>query len=51
MLTAYIQAAMRLAHYEILEDETFYAEIPGFQGVFANADTLVHLGVSKTVNQ
>jgi len=40
MLTAYIQAAMRLAHYEILEDGTFYAEIPGFQGVFANADTL-----------
>lgn len=40
MLTAYIQAAMRHAHYELLDDSTFYGEIPGFQGVFANADTL-----------
>ncbi|RIK43212.1 MAG: hypothetical protein DCC55_06275 [Chloroflexi bacterium] len=40
MLTAYIQAAMRHAHYELLEDNTFYGEIPSFQGVFANADTL-----------
>ena len=40
MLTAYIQAAMRLAKYEILEDHTYYGEIPGFQGVWANADSL-----------
>ncbi len=40
VLTEYIQAAMRCARYEILEDGTFYGEIPGFQGVFANADTL-----------
>jgi predicted RNase H-like HicB family nuclease len=40
MLTAYIQAAMRRAHYEILEDNTFYGEIPGFQGVYANEGTL-----------
>jgi len=41
MLTDYIQAAMRQAHYEILPDDgTFYGEIPGFQGVWANADTL-----------
>lgn len=41
MLTAYIQAAMRLAHYEILEDDgSFYGEIPGFQGVWANEPTL-----------
>src|SRR5687767_6338592 len=41
MLTAYIQAAMRRAKYEILEDDgTFYGEIPGFQGVWANAATL-----------
>jgi predicted RNase H-like HicB family nuclease len=41
MLTAYIQAAMRRATYEILEDsEGFYGEIPGLQGVWGNADTL-----------
>ena len=40
MLTAYIQAAMKHARYEILDDRTFYGEIAGFQGVYANADTL-----------
>jgi predicted RNase H-like HicB family nuclease len=41
MLTGYIRAAMRKAHYEILSDDgSFYGEIEGFQGVYANADTL-----------
>ncbi len=40
MLTNYIRAALRQAHYEILEDRTYYGEIPGFQGVYANANTL-----------
>ncbi len=41
MLTTYIRTAMRRAKYEILPDDgTFYGEIPGFQGVYANADTL-----------
>ncbi len=41
MLTDYIRAAMRKARYEILPDDgTFYGEIPGFDGVYANADTL-----------
>ena len=40
MLTSYIRAAMRLAKYEILEDHTYYGEIDGFQGVWANADSL-----------
>lgn len=41
MLTKYIQAAMRKAKYEILENnEGFYGEIPGFQGVYSNAATL-----------
>jgi predicted RNase H-like HicB family nuclease len=41
MLTEYIRAAMRQAEYEILpEDKTYYGEIPGFQGVWANAKTL-----------
>ena len=40
MLTAYIQAALRRARYEILEDDTYYGEIPGFPGVYADSDTL-----------
>ena len=41
MLTQYIRAAMRKARYEILpDDSSFYGEIPGFDGVYANADTL-----------
>ncbi|MDH3671039.1 MAG: type II toxin-antitoxin system HicB family antitoxin [Gammaproteobacteria bacterium] len=41
MLTDYIQAALRHAKYEILSDNgTYYGEIPGFDGVYANADTL-----------
>lgn len=40
MLTKYIIAAMHKATYEILSDGTFYGEIPGFQGVYANAETL-----------
>lgn len=40
MLTKYIQTAMHRATYEILSDNTFYGEIPGFQGVYANAETL-----------
>jgi predicted RNase H-like HicB family nuclease len=41
MLTEYLRAAMARAHYEILGGgEGIYGEIPGFQGVFAQADTL-----------
>ncbi len=41
MLTKYIQAAMRQAQYKILPDYgTFYGEIPGLQGVYANKETL-----------
>ncbi|HTS75905.1 MAG TPA: hypothetical protein VMG40_06860 [Bryobacteraceae bacterium] len=40
MLTKYIQAAMRRAKYEILDDGSFYAHIPELQGVWADADTL-----------
>jgi len=41
MLTRYIKAAMHRARYEILpEDGSFYGEIPGFDGVYANAPTL-----------
>ncbi len=40
MLTKYIQSAMSRATYEILPDRTFYGEISGFSGVYANAQTL-----------
>jgi predicted RNase H-like HicB family nuclease len=40
MLTAYIQAAMRQAKYEILGDCTFYGEIPNLPGVYGNAPSL-----------
>ena len=41
MLTAYIRAAMRKAHYEILPDgEGYFGKIIDIQGVWANTDTL-----------
>jgi predicted RNase H-like HicB family nuclease len=41
MVRQYISAAMRLAKYEILaEDQSYYGEIEGFEGVYANAPTL-----------
>ena len=41
MLKDYLQAAMRRAKYEILEDDgTFYGHIPKCPGVWANEPTL-----------
>ena len=41
MLLEYIQAGLRHAKYEILPDGgTYYGEIPEFNGVYANANTL-----------
>ena len=41
MLTAYINAAMRKAHYEILpNNQGYFGKIEGLQGVWANAETL-----------
>ncbi|MBA3442646.1 MAG: type II toxin-antitoxin system HicB family antitoxin [Pyrinomonadaceae bacterium] len=41
MLTNYLRAALHQAHYEILSDDnSFYGEIPGFDGIFSNAITL-----------
>ena len=41
MIRQYIDAAMHKARYEIIEDDgSYYGEIPGFQGVYANASTL-----------
>ena len=41
MLIDYLRAAMGKARYELLgEGEGFFGEIPGFDGVLAQADTL-----------
>lgn len=41
MLTKYLDAAMRRAHYEILADDgSFYGEIPECRGVHACASSL-----------
>jgi predicted RNase H-like HicB family nuclease len=41
MLATYIDQAMELARYEIIEDEgTYWGEIPGLQGVWARQATL-----------
>jgi predicted RNase H-like HicB family nuclease len=40
MFTAYVEKAMQKAKYELMEDGTFFGEIPGFDGVWGNAATL-----------
>jgi predicted RNase H-like HicB family nuclease len=41
MLTAYINAAMCKAHFELLPDgEGYFGSIEGLQGVWGQADTL-----------
>jgi predicted RNase H-like HicB family nuclease len=41
MLSQYIQAALELAHYEMIEDEEpFYAEVPGLDGVWATGKSM-----------
>ena len=41
MITEYIQAALSKARYEIIEDEEpYYGEVPGLEGVWASGKTL-----------
>jgi predicted RNase H-like HicB family nuclease len=40
MITAYIDAAMKSARCRILDDGTFFGEIPALQGVWGNSETL-----------
>jgi len=41
MITEYIEAALARATYEIIKDEEpYYGEIPGLQGVWASGKTL-----------
>lgn len=40
MLTEYLHAALEKARYRLLDDGTYYGNIPGFDGVWADAKTL-----------
>ena len=41
MLAQYLDSAVELARYEIVEDDgSYWGEIPGFQGVWAKHQTL-----------
>ncbi len=40
MLFEYLQKALRKAEYKKLDDGTWFAETPGFGGVWANAETV-----------
>lgn len=40
MLFEYVQRAIEMATYKQLENGTWFAEIPGFQGVWANGKTV-----------
>ena len=40
MIIEYCQKAIEKAQYRNLDDGTWFAEIPGFQGVWANGGTV-----------
>ena len=40
MLTKYLSKKLAQAQYKILDDETYFGEIPGLQGVWASEKTL-----------
>ncbi|MDO8552637.1 MAG: type II toxin-antitoxin system HicB family antitoxin [bacterium] len=40
MLREYIDKKLRVARYKLLKDGTYFAEIPGVRGVWANAKNL-----------
>ena len=40
MLTRYLETAVKKAEYKRIEDGTWFAEIPGFGGVWANAKNI-----------
>ncbi len=41
MIREYMDAAIAKAEFETLpDDDSWYGEIPGFQGVYSNAETL-----------
>ncbi len=40
MIRQYVEAALRHARYDKLEDGTFYGEVPRLRGVLATGETL-----------
>ncbi len=40
MLINFVEEQLKKAHYKILEDQTYFGEIPGLDGVWANQKTL-----------
>ena len=40
MLSEYIEKKLSLAEYKILRDKSYFGEIPGVKGVWANAKNL-----------
>lgn len=40
MIFEYCQKAIEKAQYKKLEDDSWFADIPGFRGVWANAETI-----------
>lgn len=40
MLFEYIQGALEMAEYKKLDDGTWFAEVPGFDGVWANNNSI-----------
>jgi len=40
MLSEYTQKALEKAQYKRLDDGTWFAEVPGFHGVWSNAETV-----------
>ncbi len=40
MLSEYLEKKLKLARYKLLKDRTYFGEIPGLRGVWANARNL-----------
>lgn len=40
MLTEYVEKKLREARYKLLKNRTYFGEIPGLRGVWANAKSL-----------
>lgn len=40
MITEYLNAALSTAEYKKLDDNTWFAEVPGFKGVWANGGSV-----------
>lgn len=40
MLISFVEEQLKKAHYKLLEDQTYFGEIPAMQGVWAQKKTL-----------